>query len=80
MGTDVEVTTRPEEGDLIYLPLDNTMFEIKYVEAKKPFYQLNNLYVYTLSCEVMDYALDENIDTGIESVDKASVEFGYTQD
>ena len=79
LGTDVEVTTRPEEGDVIYLPLDNTMFEIKYVEAKKPFYQLNQLYVYTLSCEVMDYALDENIDTGIESVDKAAVEFGYTQ-
>ena len=45
LGTDVEVTTRPEEGDLIYLPLDNTMFEIKYVEAKKPFYQLNQLLV-----------------------------------
>ena len=72
------VSTRPNEGDLIYFPLDNTMFEIKYVEGKKPFYQLNNLYVYTLSCEVMDYALDENIDTGIEAVDKAAVEFGYT--
>ena len=79
LGSDVEVTTRPEEGDLIYLPLDNTMFEIKYVEAKKPFYQLNNLYVYTLSCEVMDYALDENIDTSIAEVDEAAVEFGYTQ-
>jgi len=74
----IELATRPEEGDLIYFPLDNTMFEIKYVEGKKPFYQLNNLYVYTLSCEVMDYALDENIDTGIEAVDKAAVEFGYT--
>ena len=76
--TDVQLATRPEEGDLIYLPLDNTMFEIKYVEAKKPFYQLNQLYVYTLSCEVMDYALDENIDTGLESVDRAAVEFAYT--
>ena len=75
---EVQLASRPQEGDLIYFPLDNTMFEIKYVEAKKPFYQLNNLYVYTLSCEVMDYALDENIDTGIESVDKAAVEFGYT--
>ena len=74
----VELATRPEEGDLIYFPLDNTMFEIKYVEGKKPFYQLNNLYVYTLSCEVMDYALDENIDVGIEEVDKAAVEFGFT--
>ena len=74
----IELATRPEEGDLIYFPLDNTMFEIKYVEGKKPFYQLNNLYVYTLSCEVMDYALDENIDVGIEEVDKAAVEFGFT--
>jgi len=74
----VELATRPEEGDLIYFPLDNTMFEIKYVEGKKPFYQLNNLYVYTLSCEVMDYALDEQIDVGIEEVDRAAVEFGFT--
>ncbi len=76
--TAYQVATRPEEGDLIYLPLDNTLFEIKYVEGKKPFYQLGNLYVYSLSCEVYDYALDENIDTGIEAVDKAAVEFGYT--
>ena len=74
----IELATRPEEGDLIYFPLDNTMFEIKYVEGKKPFYQLNNLYVYTLSCEVMDYALDEDIDVGIEEVDRAAVEFGFT--
>ena len=78
VDTAYQLASRPEEGDLIYLPLDNTMFEIKYVEAKKPFYQLNNLYVYTLSCEVMDYALDEQIDTGIEEVDKAAVEFGFT--
>ena len=68
----IELATRPEEGDLIYLPLDNTMFEIKYVEGKKPFYQLNNLYVYTLSCEVMDYAADELIDTSIAEVDEAA--------
>ena len=78
VDTAYQLASRPEEGDLIYLPLDNTLFEIKYVEGKKPFYQLNNLYVYTLSCEVMDYALDEQIDTGIEAVDKAAVEFGFT--
>ena len=39
---------------------------------------MNKLYVYTLSCEVMDYEADEVIDTGIEAVDKAAVEFGYT--
>ena len=76
--TDILVSSRPQEGDLIYLPLDNTMFEIKYVEAKKPFYQLNKLYVYQLSCEVVDAALDENVDTGIEAVDKSISEFIYT--
>ena len=73
----VELSTRPQEGDLVYLPLDNTMFEIKYVEARKPFYQLNNLYVYTLSCEVMDAELDQDINTSIEAVDTAVDEFGF---
>ena len=78
LGSEVEVSTRPQEGDLVFLPLDNTMFEIKYVEARKPFYQLNNLYVYTLSCEVMDAELDQTIDTSIEVVDTAVDQFGYT--
>ena len=73
----VELSTRPQEGDLIYLPLDNTMFEIKYVEARKPFYQLNNLYVYTLTCEVMDAELDQDINTSIEAVDTAVDSFGF---
>ena len=77
LGSEVEVSTRPQEGDLIFLPLDNTMFEIKYVEARKPFYQLNNLYVYTLSCEVMDAEIDQAIDTSIEAVDTAVDQFGY---
>ena len=73
----IEVSTRPQEGDLVYLPLDNTMFEIKYVEARKPFYQLNNLYVYTLTCEVMDAELDQDINTSIEAVDTAVDSFGF---
>lgn len=75
---DLLLLTRPREGDLIYLPLDNTMFEIKYVEGKKPFYQLNNLYVYQLSCEVMDFALDENINTADNEVNEAVSGFTYT--
>ena len=77
-GEDVIVSSRPQEGDLIYLPLDNTIFEIKYVEAKKPFYQLNKLFVYQLSCEVFDAALDELVDTGIEEVDQAVSDFIFT--
>jgi hypothetical protein len=77
-GEDVIVSSRPAEGDLIYFPLDNTIFEIKYVEAKKPFYQLNKLFVYQLSCEVFDAALDELVDTGIEEVDQAVSDFIFT--
>jgi hypothetical protein len=76
-SAEIEVSTRPEEGDIIYLPLDNTIFEIKYVEAKSPFYQLNNLYVYELRCEVFDYEADENINTSISEVDESVKDFGY---
>jgi len=77
LNTQIELKSRPEEGDLIYLPLDNTIFEIKYVEGKKPFYQLNNLYVYELRCEVMDYEADDVINTSINEVDEAVKDFGY---
>jgi hypothetical protein len=56
----VKISIRPQEGDLIYFPLDNSLFEIKYVEGKQPFYQLNNLYVYQLRCEIFEYE-DERI-------------------
>lgn len=72
----VKLKNRPEEGDLIYLPLDNSLFEIKYVEGKTPFYQLNNLYVYELRCELFEYE-DEIIDTGIDDVDENIKDFGY---
>jgi hypothetical protein len=74
----IQVSTRPQEGDLIYLPLDNGLFEIKYVEGKVPFYQLNNLYVYELRCEIFRYE-DEIIDTGIDEVDRSVQDFGYIQ-
>jgi hypothetical protein len=57
----IKVATRPQEGDLIFFPLDESLFEIKYVEGKQPFYQLNNLYVYELRCERFEYE-DEIID------------------
>ena len=74
---EVKTAERPQEGDLIYLPLDNSLFEIKYVEAKAPFYQLNNLYVYELRCELFEYE-DEIIDAGIDEVDESVKDFGYT--
>ena len=44
--SDITVSTRPEEGDLVYFPLGQRLFEVKFVEHEKPFYQLGKNYVY----------------------------------
>tara|TARA_Y100001972_G_scaffold105127_1_gene132482 strand:+ start:646 stop:2109 length:1464 start_codon:yes stop_codon:yes gene_type:complete len=66
--SNVKLITRPKEGDLIYFPLGDRLFEIKYVEHEKPFYQLRKNYVYTLRCELFRYE-DEIIDTGVDEID-----------
>lgn len=60
--------SRPREGDLIYLPLSNSMFQIKFVEHEKPFYQISDLPVFELQCELFEYA-GEIFDTGVEAID-----------
>ena len=60
--------SRPLEGDLIWFPLDDRLFEIKFVEHQKPWFQLQKNYVYELRCELFRYE-DEKIDTGIEDID-----------
>ena len=70
-------TTRPSEGDLIYLEKTKSLFEIKYVDFQNPFYQLNQIYVYRLVCELFEYS-SEDLDTGISTID--SIETSYSQD
>ena len=74
----IELTTRPKEGDLIYFPLGDRIFEIKYVEHEQPFYQLNKNYVYQLRCELFRYE-DEVLDTGIDEIDDDISQIGYIQ-
>jgi len=62
-------TVRPMEGDLLFLPLSNSLFEIKFVEHEQPFYQLNNLPIYKLQAELFEYG-DEAMDTGIAAIDR----------
>lgn len=64
----IKLSLRPKEGDLVYFPLGDRLFEIKYVEHEKPFYQLQKNYTYELRCELFRYE-DELIDTGIDQVD-----------
>lgn len=63
----------PNEGDLIYLPLDNALFEIKYIERKVPFYQMNDLFMYEFRCEIFNPE-DEVIDLPDGLTDKEGVD------
>lgn len=65
---DIMLPNRPAEGDLLWFPLTNALFEIKYVESQDPFYQLRKLYVYRLSIELFQYS-SEKIETGVSGID-----------
>ena len=74
----IELSTRPKEGDLIWFPLGDRLFEIKFVEHEQPFYQLQKTYVYELRCELFRYE-DEVIDTDVAQIDDNIQEEGYIQ-
>ncbi len=67
---------KPKEGDLLFLPLSNTFFEIMFVEDEQPFYQLSNLPVFKLQCSMFEYN-DEDFETGIDAIDIAQVKDSY---
>ena len=69
---------KPLEGDLIYFPLSERTFEIKFVEHEQPFYQVGQNYVFEITCEVFQYG-EEDIDTGTD-VDKVERENAYAID
>jgi len=71
-----EAMAKPAEGDLLYLPMSNSFFEISLVEDDKPFYQLSNLPVYKLSCSLFEYN-DQEMDTGIAAIDNVEAQYGY---
>jgi hypothetical protein len=60
--------TRPREGDLIFLPLNNKVFQIKFVEHEPVFYQMGALQMYDLKCELFEYS-NEIMNTGFEVID-----------
>jgi hypothetical protein len=68
---------RPREGDLIYLPLSNSLFEIQHVEHEQPFYQLGNLPTFKLRANLFEYT-GEDLDTGILDIDGIEQTEAYT--
>ena len=74
----IELATRPKEGDLLWFPLGDRLFEIKFVEHEQPFYQLQKTYVYELKCELFRYE-DEELNTDVDEIDDNILTDGYTQ-
>jgi hypothetical protein len=64
---------RPQEGDAIYHPILDKMFQINFVDHDEPFYQLDNNPVYKMRCRLYDYS-SEIIDTGISGIDDIETE------
>jgi hypothetical protein len=59
---------RPNEGDLIYFPMNQKFFKIMHVEHESVFYQMGALNVFDLKCELFEYS-NERFETGREDVD-----------
>lgn len=65
---------RPREGDLIFFPLNNKCFQIKYVNKFEMFYQLGALQTWEMTCELFEYS-DEQFNTGIPEIDSIQTKF-----
>ena len=80
MRYDNEITgTRPFEGDLVFTPFSKKLFQIMHVEHEQPFYQLNNLQVFKLQCELFEYN-DEDIDVSNDDITQLEVDAGFRYD
>ena len=77
MDSNLITSIRPNEGDWIYMPTVQRLFEISFVDKDDPFYQVDNLPVYKLYARTVEYS-DERIDTGVKVID--DIETKYTGD
>lgn len=69
----------PRPGDLVYVPIDESVFEIMFVQDKEAFYQLGNLYSYELTMKRFEFG-SETFETGIENIDKFETNFATSTD
>jgi hypothetical protein len=68
IASNMWVTSRPQEGDLVYDPMSGALMEIKQADHDTEFYQIHKNYRYQLTCELFRYS-QENITTGIADID-----------
>lgn len=65
------IARRPREGDLIFVPLIDKLFEVKFIEEELMFFSIGNRqpYIYEMRCEMYRFNQGQNIETGVEEVD-----------
>ena len=76
LDSNLATSFRPNEGDLIYMPLSGSMFEIKFVEHEDPFYQIGKLFVFKMRCELFEYS-NEDFDTDVIEIDTIEDQQAY---
>ena len=74
MSAKLTVPERPNEGDLLYYPLTQNLYEIKYVGKEEPFFQFGKIQFYALTAELYEVGSDD-LATGIAEIDAIEVLF-----
>ena len=78
LDSNLVVSARPNEGDLIYFPMTGHLFEIRFVSDPDPFYQLGKIYVFKMQVSLFEYS-GEDFDTGT-AADLVEADQAYTID
>jgi len=78
VDNNIVVSSRPNEGDLVYWPKGSKLFEITFVDHDDPFYQVHNLPTYKLKCKTFEYGSEE-LDTGIAAIDSIETDNSLDQ-
>ena len=51
------VESRPNEGDLLYFPLTQDIYEIKFVGKEEPFFQFGKIQFFAITAEIYEVCL-----------------------
>ena len=64
----LEIDSRPNEGDLLFFPLTEDIYEIKFVGKEEPFFQFGKIQFYAITAEIYEVGQDD-FDTGVAAID-----------
>ena len=74
---DYDAIVRPREGDMIWIPMFSSLYEIKFTQNIENFFQLGKLYTYEIRCDRLEYSR-ERIDTDVTEIDEIEDQFSLS--